>query len=907
MRYTLKDYQADAVRDVLRNLGQAREMYHRYKSLTQFSLTATTGAGKTVMAAAVIEALFFGNDEFDFAPDLGAVVLWFSDDPSLNEQSRIRLQAAASELDARLRVIESTFSEPKLRPGSVYFLNTQKLSKTSRLVRGETLFDPAQEQMFDLRPDELQSSIYDTITNTVEDEELTLYVVLDEAHRGMGGPSRDKSTIVQRLINGRPGVAPIPIVWGISATVERFEAAMKDSHKRTALPSVVVDSALVQASGLLKDDIVLGIPAESGAFDTVLLARAVRKVREATAAWDAYVTEQGDLEPVVPLLVVQLGDKPSQETLTRVRETITQHWPDLPADAAGNVFGEHTDLVIGQQVVAYVAPERVQDFTRIRVLFAKSAISTGWDCPRAEVLVSFRPAQDRTHITQLLGRMIRTPLARRIPGNELLNSVECLLPLFDRTTATSVAEMLMRGSTRKSDDEAETGSGGGAGRRILFDPVELRRNPEVPDAVWDRFEEMPSVTIPRRDVKPIRRLTALATALSADGLVKEAVRHAHERLHQVLDGRAVEYADAVTKARADVMTMQGEEIRGRIGGNFSYRPFSESADPRAIEDAYRYARRQLSPALAGSYVEKRAGADADEDALVDARIDVTALALVPQVVTDVEEAADDLAREWLSLTRVARKDLSDERQAEYDRLEGMSRHPERVGLVAPSVAQADTQVRDAQGNETPLPTRRSHLLAAEDGTIPVNLNAWELRVLDVESARDNFVGWYRNPARATKESLAVAYRETHAADWKAMRPDFIFFFRTADGDIAVDLVDPLFLTFPTLFPSCAVSPTSRSALGTSSDASSPLRRQMGLCACWTSRRKPCARRFASQLTRRPSTEGTSRRCTEPPCSIGSKRRHPCRLGEGGRGAVHRRDAAQPACLVVLERLHDLVT
>ena len=115
MRYTLKDYQGEAVRDVLRNLEQARDLYHRYGSLSQFSLTATTGAGKTVMAAAVIEALFFGNDEFDFDADPGAVVLWFSDDPSLNEQSRARLQEAASELDSRLRVIETTFSEPSLR------------------------------------------------------------------------------------------------------------------------------------------------------------------------------------------------------------------------------------------------------------------------------------------------------------------------------------------------------------------------------------------------------------------------------------------------------------------------------------------------------------------------------------------------------------------------------------------------------------------------------------------------------------------------------------------------------------------------------------------------------------------------------------------------------------------------
>ena len=304
----------------------------------------------------------------------------------------------------------------------------------------------------------------------------------------------------------------------------------------------------------------------------------------------------------------------------------------------------------------------------------------------------------------------------------------------------------------------------------------------------EKLEEIPSVSIPKRDVKPIRRLTALATALSADGLVKDAVQHAHDRLHNVLNGRAVQYADAVATARDDVVTMQGEDIRGRIGGDFTYEPFSESADPRAIEDAYRFAGRQLSPALAASYVDKLAGPNPDEDALLDARISVAATALVPQIVAEVEEAADGQAREWLALTRVARKSLSDERQAEYERLEGMSRRPERVGLVAPNVAQADTRVRDAQGNETPLPTRRLHILGAEDGTVPVDLNTWELRVLDTESERPNFGGWYRDP-RTSKESLAVAYTDS-SGDWKAMRPYFVFFSITSGGDVAVDLVDP---------------------------------------------------------------------------------------------------------------------
>lgn len=787
MRYTLKDYQGEAVRDVLRNLEQARDLYHRYGSKTQFSLTATTGAGKTVMAAAVIEALFFGNDEFDFEADPGAVVLWFSDDPSLNEQSRARLQEAASELDSRLRVIETTFSEPSLRPGHVYFLNTQKLSKNSRLVRGEPTPLPGQGRLFQPRPDEMQSSIYDVITNTVENKDLTLYLVLDEAHRGMGTTSKDRSTIVQRLINGNGAVPPMPVVFGISATVERFEAAMKDAKGRTALPSVEVDSGLVQASGLLKDDIVLSIPTEQGVFDTVLLRRAVEKVRAATMAWLAYADEQEAADPVIPLLVVQVGDKPTQETLVRTLDTIYEAWPELGPDAVANVFGEHQDLLVGQQGVPYIEPQRVQDAKHVRVLLAKSAISTGWDCPRAEVLVSMRPAKDRTHITQLLGRMIRTPLARRIPGNELLNSVDCLLPFFDRKTATSVAEMLMKGATSK--DEEDTDTGGGEGRRVLFDPVDLHRNPKVPQEVWETFATLPSVTIPKKGVKPIRRLTALATALSKDNLVEEAVEKAHKHLHAVLDGRAVQHKEKVDQAREDVLTMSGEEARGRIGGGFSYKSFQESADPRAIEDSYRAAARVLSPALCSSYVNHLVGPDGDDDDLLEANITIASLGRVPEIAEAVEDEADDLARSWLNQTRVARKGLSDERQAEYNRLEGMSTQPERISLTVPKAAQAETMVREKDGTESPLETRLMHLMAAEDGSYPITLNDWERKVLDSEAKQPGFKGWYRNPARATKESLAIAYRED-SGTWKAVRPDFIFFGTDHTGQVVADLVDP---------------------------------------------------------------------------------------------------------------------
>ncbi|GGF82107.1 hypothetical protein GCM10011402_38370 [Paracoccus acridae] len=450
MKFTLKDYQEEAVREVLVNLKKASRRWREDGDKHAFSLTATTGAGKTVMAAAVFEALFHGDDNYDIEPDPGAVVIWFSDDPSLNEQSRFRLLEASDRLSiSDLVVVQSTFQREVLEPGKVYFLNTQKLSKSSLLVRGHDPDDEGIEKDGQIRlmPDSRSFTIWDTIQNTIDDPALTLYLVLDEAHRGMRAATGagEKTTIVKRLINGSGPVPGIPVVWGISATVERFNAAMTDMMGRATLPNVVVDSAKVQASGLLKDTIILDVPKEVGQFDTVLVRRGTDKLKEISSAWEAYAQQQDDAGTVLPLMVLQVPNAPDHNDIGRALDTIFTQWPDLPEDAVAHVFGEHSTQTFGRYTVPYISPERVQESAWVRILIAKDAISTGWDCPRAEVMVSFRPARDKTHITQLLGRMVRTPLARRIPGNERLNSVDCLLPFFDEASVKEVAKALMSG------------------------------------------------------------------------------------------------------------------------------------------------------------------------------------------------------------------------------------------------------------------------------------------------------------------------------------------------------------------------------------------------------------------------------------------------------------------------------
>ncbi|MHA6694628.1 DEAD/DEAH box helicase [Homoserinimonas sp. A520] len=781
MRFTLKDYQSDAVGDTLRELADAREIYHgARRRVGSVALTAATGSGKTVMAAAVIEALFWGSDDFDVIPDPGAVVLWFSDDPSLNQQTRHRLEQASDRLRNRLVTVEHPFRYPKLQAGHVYFLNTSKLSRNSLLVRGHD--DSNVLSGIEAHPDTVPFTFWDTLRNTIEDEKLTLYMVLDEAHRGMGKSASDTPTIVKRLINGQSGVPPMPIVWGISATVQRFEEAMHAAQveeNRLHLRTITVDPMRIQESGLLKDDIILDFPAETGDFNTVLLRRGVRKVKALSDAWAKYARAQDDPEPVKPLLVLQVPNKPSPAEVSSAIDVIRDEWPELEPDSLAHVFGDHTAQTFGPHSVPYISPERVQDATYVRVLLAKDAISTGWDCPRAEVMVSFRPAQDETHITQLLGRMIRSPLARRIEGDNLLNSVECILPRFNKATASLVLEKIMGNDLI---------GGSEAGQRVLIDPQLMTPNSGVPHEVWDLFTELPAETLPRKHANPIKRLTSLAHALAADRLVPEAGKIAHERLHGVLNGLAAQYPSELEKAKTDVLTVAGATLHGSARhGLRRDDAWMEVADDRAIQDSYRNGARTITPDIARTYIDHLAGNIDDEEMLRDAHVRVAALAMLPQTRPALDEAADKISAEWLNQHRVPIKALSESRQSLYAEITAMSTDPQLISMALPRNRQEE--MKRSVGESTQLLERRPlHLLADEKGMFPVGkLNPDEIQVLDTEISHGDMLAWYRNPTGG-RDSMSIAYQDRHG-DWRTLRPDFLFFVDTESG-VRASIVDP---------------------------------------------------------------------------------------------------------------------
>lgn len=480
MKVSLKEFQTGAVLKLAETLDDMRTFYETKGRASSVCLSSPTGSGKTVMCAAAIEALFYGDDELGLAPDEHACVLWISDSPALNDQTRARFVEVSDKLaewmadERHLEVVRNDFgaSHEVLEPRHVYFMSKDLLGKGKLLTKGGELNSG---RMF-----------WDIIDRTINDPERNLYLFIDEAHRGLGSAAVSEAgaaTIYANLIDGYEGRAAIPFVVGVSATPERFEASMKLREGRISMPRVEVSPRDVQESGLLKDTIELRVPEKDDPVEHQYLTMACERFVTAGERWDEYCAGQGEA-PICPLMVVQVKDRISDDELRELCDQICEHVSGLnPAGSFASVFGAHAGVQAGRYIIPYVEPELVQHERHVRVLFAKEAVSNGWDCPRAEVIFSQRRRSDSTYIAQLVGRMVRTPLARRIEADELLNSVACYLPQFNPEATQEVVDYL----TGKTD-----AFGGTYVPQVIVDPVFVQaaepRDEGDLEKAWDEYK-----------------------------------------------------------------------------------------------------------------------------------------------------------------------------------------------------------------------------------------------------------------------------------------------------------------------------------------------------------------------------------------------------------------------------------
>lgn len=752
MKLELKDFQIAAVEELVGEIRAAQlDVTRRAQAV---SLSAPTGSGKTVIVTAALERLVEGDHVA--APDAAATFIWLTDQPELNEQTRRKILAHSTVFTASaMRVIDSSFDQALFDPGTLHFLNTQKLGKDKTLVQ---------------RGDERTYTLWDTLRNTIEDRPGSLVLLIDEAHRGMAEDRnvRDAAlTIVQKFIKGDDSNQPVPLIVGVSATPRRFYALVEGTG-RTSRPVTVLPED-VRDSGLLKDVIRLYHPEVDTPSDMTLLREAARALKRFETEWTAYCSRANE-RFVPPLLVVQVRDGKertvSQTDLDEALAGLREELGNPPSVAFAHSFQQGAAIDVGGATLRYLAPSDVEGDHDARVVFFKTSLDTGWDCPRAEVMMSFRTAKDATLIAQLVGRMVRTPLARRVEGSEFLNTVSLYLPHYDEKGLKDVIERLT-----KDDGESVPPTDVDDGNNL----VEVTSRPGT-ERLFDVLSRLPSYSVPRRrNTNDVNRLMKLARCFASTGIDTGAI----DKAVDALAGVVMEHFRAVADS-AEFRSLLEENgsidlrvVTRRLDGGQEEGRITVTASSENLNDAFEAVGRRLREGLHLAYLKRRVEAGAAPGS---AKLELAALCRTDLPVADVKAKANSMVQEWLRTHAASIRKLSDHDRARVNEVRALAAEPQLMPLVFPpavNVAKWDV-------------TYGKHLYTDSSGQFPVKLNSWERTLIEEELARPDFIGWLRNPDRKPW-SLCVPYRK--GAEQRGLYPDFLVFRQEGDN-LLVDILDP---------------------------------------------------------------------------------------------------------------------
>jgi hypothetical protein len=287
-----------------------------------------------------------------------------------------------------------------------------------------------------------------------------------------------------------------------------------------------------------------------------------------------------------------------------------------------------------------------------------------------------------------------------------------------------------------------------------------------------------------RRAKNLVRL--LADDFSGRALLDDADALLTKGLNARLDGLAAEHADAVAVNVADLKTVSVHTSTVTISGQ------DAGGTTRMLEthakDIDRDTRRVINAVKEGVgqgyYLHRvqKAGPAANK---LDIRVEVAALLRVDGVIAEIEAAATKFVRDQLATFAVEIKNTTGATRDGYRKVQEQTSAPEVITVELRANETAATKSTDGED----LPTYAGHIYADDHGLFPAQLNDWEETVVTTEIARPSFVAWYRNPSRASPNSLRIAY-QTDAEKWSSLQIDFIVVSRRDDGTLGASIVDP---------------------------------------------------------------------------------------------------------------------
>lgn len=367
MIYTLKNYQRDAVNE----LKQYISIGFKSTSRKEVVFKAPTGSGKTFMAASLFEELAEENPSVNFC------ILWAC--PGKGELHKQSFDAVKTYLGGNpvCSLLEDNFfgSRKYIKDKEIVFINWEKLIQKDKETG---------KWANNLMKDQEGMNFIDVIEKTKQNGTRVI-LVIDESHIGASQKAR-----IQEFIN----TIIIPnIVLEMSATP-------LNNHI-----DVEIEAQKVVDEGMIKEDVIVnqGINKEDKTLaeqdsELLVLQKGYDKRQE-------IVEEYNKLNIAVnPLVLIQIPNVDEGEAKKLVIKDFLRE-KDITEDNGKLKFWCDDKGNFDKKAI-----KKNNDITEYLVF--KTAVATGWDCPRAHILIKFRDGKSETFETQTIGRILRTAEAK---------------------------------------------------------------------------------------------------------------------------------------------------------------------------------------------------------------------------------------------------------------------------------------------------------------------------------------------------------------------------------------------------------------------------------------------------------------------------------------------------------------
>ena len=431
-----------------------------------------------------------------------------------------------------------------------------------------------------------------------------------------------------------------------------------------------------------------------------------------------------------------------------------------------NSFTEEKDFIANGIRVIYKEPQYINDDENVKIVFFKQNLSTGWDCPRAETMMSFRSAQDYTYISQLLGRMVRTPLHHRIETDDTLNEVRLFLPHFDKATADKVVDFLnSEGVVGASAREA-----GAKETQTLHVAEDLKEVYE-----WINSLNLTSDIIARNHIRNyVSSLFKLADLVKNEtsnknaksDITKKTTRMIQEYIADIKEKG--QYEEEVKKVETFLMN----------GGRLTYLKDKQMEDSVVvsvnrleydIQKEFEVVDKNLAEEIAYPYLQTCENPDE-----------------LPEYQKHVIIYAGNRMDELEKFAKRTFNTLKDTYRDELSRKNLQIR--KKFNDIAKETDNSDTtwKLYEPLYLTKGKVEKDGHLFVDENGKCYFDLDTWETLVLDEEMKKPGFKCWIRNP-KGRPESLCLRRREGSVE--KPFYPDFIIV-TESNGNLSLSILEP---------------------------------------------------------------------------------------------------------------------